>query len=195
MGTKIPLFFTILLVTAVQGIKVYRSTLDFLEEKLSGLHFLNSQNHSDFAQSFGLCLRFNFKRLGKSSDITKPRIIYIPSPYSKRNFLTLTAEYEGAWFHFGNYERPNAYSNWVLFEPPDNFKIWSANKWHHLCIAFEKSTSFVKLVKVLFSKLIWTIFAKVTFKREKVNAVANSLSLYQENIAFTLYYELWPRHS
>ena len=152
MVTKSPLFIAILIVSGTKGIKVYRSTVDFLDEKLSGLHFLNNQNPAKFSQSFGLCLRFNFKKLGKSSDITKPTIIYIPNPHSKKSFVRLRAEYEGTWFHLGNYERQNAFSNWVLFEPPDNFYlIWSANKWHHLCFAFEKSTSFVTLVKVFLS--------------------------------------------
>ena len=168
----ISLLFPILIVTGIKGIEVYRSTLEFLDEKLSGLYFLNNQNQANFSQSFGLCLRFNYKKLGKSSDYEKPRIIYIPNTCCKRNFMALTAEYPGTWFSLGNYGKPNAYSTWVLFEPPDNFDIWSANKWHHLCITFEKSTSSVKLVKVFHniidnkiyreSSPFWNVFASGT---------------------------------
>ena len=40
-------------------------------------------------------------------------------------------------------------SNWIMKDPKTNqFNIWYADHWHHLCICYTKATSSISIVKV-----------------------------------------------
>ena len=149
--------YFLLLLKISDGIKIYRSTLQIFDENsLSGLHYSNYQNFLTFSNSFSACIRFNYKRLAGSFAYGRSRIFHFPNQNFRETFFKafvgLSAEYPGTWFHLGNYERNNSYSNWILLEPPNSHDIWSAYKWHHLCFSFAKSKSLVTLVKVSYNK-------------------------------------------
>ena len=145
--------YFLLLLKLCDGIKIYRSTLHIFDENaVSGLHFFNDFNYNNFSNSLSACVRFNYKRLAGSFAYGRSRIFHFPNQDFKETFfkafVALSAEYPGTWFHLGNYERNNSYSNWILLEPHGNHDIWNAFNWHHLCFSFEKSQSFVSIVKV-----------------------------------------------
>ena len=52
----------------------------------------------------------------------------------------------------GNEEKgiePGYFSNWIMKDPKTNqFNIWYADHWHHLCIRYAKATSSIAIVKV-----------------------------------------------
>ena len=55
----------------------------------------------------------------------------------------------------GNEEKgiePGYFSNWIMKDPKTNqFNIWYADHWHHLCIRYAKATSSIAIVKVSLS--------------------------------------------
>ena len=64
--------------------------------------------------------------------------------------MTMDASYPSTWFHFGNQNRENARSNWIMKDLFRNsFLQWYVDKWHHLCISYDKKNNHIAVVKVL----------------------------------------------
>ena len=51
----------------------------------------------------------------------------------------------------GIYLKEKGYDNWILRELPDNFIVWTTNKWHHVCLSYSKVNSRIIVVKVQIS--------------------------------------------
>ena len=65
------------------------------------------------------------------------------------NMLWLGAWYNFSFFGMGNPRGPGSYASFLLKYPgTKEFKIWIPNKWTHICISYEKRTSFLRMVKV-----------------------------------------------
>ena len=135
----------LLFISSCFSLKLYKSNLPFLNEsENSGLHYTNEHEGFTFSNSITFCLRFKYQRLFKD-----PKILLIQEPHANNNFLMLNAQYPHTWFHFGNVYYESARSNWILKDPvKNNFNIWYANKWQHLCISYSKLTSYISVVKV-----------------------------------------------
>ena len=133
------IFLTLLKISCT--IKVYQSTINIPEAKISGIHFRNVQEHSNLSNDLSVCVRINFKRFDRD---------FCTKILDFGSFLWLHApNTPGTWLGFGNYDKTNAYSNWILREPQNNdYDIWTVNTWHHFCMGYSKLKSEVQVVKV-----------------------------------------------
>ncbi len=65
--------------------------------------------------------------------------------------LDLVINTPKTWFGFGYPRLAGSYKSYIL-QWRDAYgakEAWSANRWIHLCLAYEKETGFLKVVKVL----------------------------------------------
>ena len=127
----------------------YKSTLSLLEanHKISGLHLLKNDelSNTNYSNSFSTCIRFNYNRLGIGNEA---RIFDYAWPAgSARPFLYMYARYPQSWMSFGHYENPTAFTGLILSEN-QIYNIWATQRWHHLCLAFDKANWGIRIVKV-----------------------------------------------
>ncbi len=55
-----------------------------------------------------------------------------------------------SWFSFGYPRQAGSYKSWIL-QFRDAYGVresWAANRWVHLCLAYEKRTGFLRVVRV-----------------------------------------------
>jgi hypothetical protein len=110
-------------------------------EPLAGLKLQKDsiEESSNFSQGITICCRFNFKILSRS------KVFWI-----KSGDLTIASEagYTESFLFFWN-------MNWIMKEfESQKFRIWNTNRWHHICLSFNKNTSHVTFVKVRIFKYI-----------------------------------------
>ena len=157
------------LVSIIQTLSVFKSILNIENAKTipSGLHYRNPSKEVVEQHDFSACIRFRFKRLGITS--ADARILTIPNPKiidNSRLFLKTYVRYGATWFDFGNYEKVNGFSSFVIGDVyKDDFQIWSIDRWHHVCLAFDKNNFKVIFVKVRKTKFL------VMNDREKIHVV------------------------
>ena len=99
----------------------------------SGLK-LNHQNteKSKFENGVSICVRIYYERLGQPSKIIHHQIDYL---------LWLSMQYQETILTFAGIDM-------FLYQPEDdNFIIWATNRWHHICLSFDKQKLFLKVVK------------------------------------------------
>ncbi len=58
--------------------------------------------------------------------------------------------FPNSFFGFGHPRKFGSFKSWILqFKDAHGTKeLWGANRWIHICLAYEKSTGFVKVVRV-----------------------------------------------
>ena len=138
---------SLLLVTSSWALKIYHSTLSVSSNSgLSGLKYINAQNVDiDFNEGITICARFNYKKLGE-----KAWLFDLDRKGKGKPFLWFRIMYPNTWFGFGRYDKGRGYySSWVLKDPKtQNYNIWFANRWHHVCIAFDAKRSHIAVIKV-----------------------------------------------
>lgn len=149
----------IALVSSVESIKVLRNTLDISAPPplVGGASLVNASSDVS-TEDLTICLRFKLKILGwfeKNS-----RLLTIANWRDSEeddgdvfNMLWLGAWYPFSFFGFGNPKRSGSYASFLLKYPnTTEFKVWIPNKWTHLCLSYERKTSFLRVVKVHPSK-------------------------------------------
>ena len=132
------------LINTCLSLKIYRSNLSIGKSGLSGLKYVHSGQNLISTNSFTVCGRFNYKRLGGES------VIFDLDKNLAASFLWLTMGYPYTWVNFGNFETDHiASTSYILKDPKtDEFSIWYTNKWHHICFAYDAKTSHIAFVKV-----------------------------------------------
>ena len=106
-------------------------------EPLAGLKLQKGsvEKSSIFTEGITICSRFNYRVLSKS-------IIFSIGSDVDNWKITARAGYDETFLFFWNI-------NWIVKEPDTNkFRIWTTNRWHHICLSFNKSTYQLTLVKV-----------------------------------------------
>ena len=142
------LFHIILLVIFKEqsacAIKVYSSLYKPVEQLsgLSGLKYKNSNQIETKANSLTICARFNFLRLGLNS-----YLLYIRQP-NDIHFLKLRITYPYTFLHLGNVGKYHASSSWILQDITNDYVIFRASTWHHICLAYDSKRSHIAFVKV-----------------------------------------------
>ena len=135
-------------ITTSSALKIYRSSLPISNTSgLSGLKYKNEPNKNiDFKDGFTACARFNYKKLGGKAWLFD----FGTNGGDDREFLWFRIAYPATWFGLGNKKGGKGYvSSWVLQDPKtENYNIWYANKWHHVCIAFDAKRSHIAVIKV-----------------------------------------------
>ena len=114
-----------------QSIVVFSSLRENGTTVESGLKLLpESVSASNFTQGITICGRFNLARVGHSS-----WIIAIGSQ------MWLFMGYQETFLEFG-------FRNWVIKEiANDNFYLWSTNRWHQICLSFDRTQNHIMFVK------------------------------------------------
>ena len=111
-------------------------------EPLAGLKLQKDsiEKSSNFSKGITICCRFNFKILSRS------KVFWIKSGSSEGPTITSEAGYAESFLFFWN-------MNWIMKEAESQkFQIWNTNRWHHICLSFNKNTSHITFVKVRFIK-------------------------------------------
>ena len=112
-------------------------------EPLAGLKLQKDsiEKSSNFSQGITICCRFNFKILSRSN------VFWIKSGLSGGPTIASEAGYADSFLFFWN-------MNWIMKEAESQkFQIWNTNRWHHICLSFNKTTSHLTFVKVKLPKM------------------------------------------
>ena len=130
----------------ISALNVYQSSLTLTEaqNQLSGLYFLNTAQPSKYSNSLSTCIRFNYKRLGSGNEA---RVFAFDWPGSARNLLYFYARYPHTWMSLGLYENSTAFGGYIIGES-DKYIVWAPQRWHHICLSYDKQTAKISLVKV-----------------------------------------------
>ena len=90
---------------------------------------------TDFENGITICLRFNFMTLIGS-------IVFKHDRPGSPSMFEGQANYRQTFFFFGS-------MNWIIKDVELNsFLVWSTNRWHSICVAFDRTTSHITFVKV-----------------------------------------------
>ena len=150
------------LIPIVNSLQYYKSTLTLLESEknISGLHLQNTVKNPN-TSSFSISIRLHFNRLGRGNDA---RVFDLSWPEgSVRPFLYVYARYPYTWMSFGHYEHHenDTFVGYIISEndPPD-YLVWATNRWHHLCLAFDKANHKISIVKVSHA-LLFPVFLSI----------------------------------
>ena len=138
-------FLLILNATTTLALKVYKNVPNENPGAQSGLHFLKTNQNIVISGSVSFCVRFRFQELSWST-----RLWEIKKPNTKitNAFMWLSPNYPTTFFFFGQ-SASGETLNQVLKDPGKNtFILWFLNTWHQMCFSFDKSLSFIRLVKV-----------------------------------------------
>lgn len=138
----------LLLLKYSNSLILYQSTIPMQIEKVSGLHFLNDHSSKVDGHNLSACVRINYKRFKSYTGAT---ILHFGDITLARPFVNLAAGYPWTFPDLGIYLKEKGYDNWILRELPDNFIVWTTNKWHHVCLSYSKVNSRIIVVKVQIS--------------------------------------------
>ena len=134
---KILLLFIHLQFQNAQALLTYESTLPINETNpFAGLKFVKDSIKIDtnFKDGITICLRLYLRKLGG--------VVFKHEYPGKPVFMEAQAIYKRSFFFFGN-------MNWIVKDLQKNsFFIWSTNRWHSVCVSFDKKTSQITFVKV-----------------------------------------------
>ena len=90
---------------------------------------------TNFENGITICLRFNFMTLIGS-------IVFKHDRPGSPSMFEGQANYRQTFFFFGT-------MNWIIKDVKlDTFLVWSTNRWHSICVAFDRTTSHITFVKV-----------------------------------------------
>lgn len=149
MNHKILLLeFFLLLLKYSDSLILYQSTIPIQIEEVSGLHFVPGHLLKVYDHSLSACVRINYKRFKSYTGAT---ILHFGDLNLARPFVNLAAGYPWTFPDLGLYLKEKGYDNWILRELPENYIVWTTNKWHHVCLSYSKVNSSVIVVKVQFS--------------------------------------------
>ena len=132
-------------------IKVYKSTVSSDDEPvLSGL-VLKNDSIKNIAltdlRGVSFCARFNYMRLmGPETPLLWIKSNKSPTDWQLTYFLI---GYDSSFMAFGNQDDNGDIPSWIIKEEnSQEYTVWAANKWHHVCYSYSASTSRIQLIKV-----------------------------------------------
>ncbi len=142
------LILSLATLTIQKQVKVYESTSPLYATKvLSGLQLSNPNLDVDIGKMPGIsyCIRFNYKRLMHS----KSRLAGVQSKDWSWSLLQFLVGYWYSFTAFGTYDELRGIPGWIQqVVGAKNFLMWSANRWHHICVSFAKKDNHIMFIKV-----------------------------------------------
>ena len=116
------------------AIQIYSSkTTNGSVTSLNGL-VLVPKTPNNLTQGVTLCGRFYYIRIIESLSV--PFFVHSKS----YQYFLAKMGYQETFWGFADF-------NWILKESERSFRIWAANRWHHICIALDKSIKHFVVVK------------------------------------------------
>ena len=132
-------FVIYLQLQSCQALLTYKSTLPLnATGPFAGIRLLKESIRKDtnFTNGISICVRFNYRQLGGGT------FIFAHHKPGEDQFVMAQAGYDETFFFFGK-------MNWILKDmKTDSFLVWSTNRWHSICVCFDRNTSHITLVKV-----------------------------------------------
>ena len=132
---QILFIFLLIILHISQALVTYQSTIPLnATSPFSGLKLDKESIKKDtnFSNGITICIRFNYRQLNINL------IIF----FNQQSGTKTRAGYQRTFFDFGG-------MNWMIKDlKRDSFHIWSTNRWHSLCVSFDKATSHIAYVKV-----------------------------------------------
>ena len=126
--------YILILLPCVYSLKVYQSLLPPESQfGLAGLKLKTTDyNGVALSNSLTICARFNFGRLQNS-------ILFDIANKKNEHYTNLQIKYPNTWLRFGDSRNgPKSFASWVMQDPvTEEYTIFFANKWHHLCLSYE----------------------------------------------------------
>ena len=113
--------------------------------QISGMKYQpENQKNVSFTNNLSFCARFNYRILNKLLFRT------FSQSRSENSFIYIKIGYPQTFFSIGDrINGNNSFDSWALKDPKTNeFNIWFAYKWHHICLAYHSGSSHVAFVKV-----------------------------------------------
>ena len=99
------------------------------------------EKNTNFTSGITICTRFNYKILSRDE------VFHIFSNKNGYHKIGSEAGYEESFLFLWNI-------NWIIKDPESNkFQLWITNNWHHICLSYDRSTSHVIFVKVIFNPI------------------------------------------
>ena len=96
---------------------------------------------TNLTKGITICGRFNYPRIIEETSI----LFYVKS--MSYEYLATKMGYQETFWGIADY-------NWILKDPIKNtFRVWAANRWHHICLALDKALSHFVVVKVILDTL------------------------------------------
>ena len=124
---------------AANTVGVYQSQGDFKNSsnsQINGLKF-KLEPETNLDKGVTICGRFYYTRIIEATSI----LFYVKS-MSTYEFLATKMGYQETFWGIADY-------NWILKDTiRDTFRVWAANRWHHICLALDKESSHFVVVKV-----------------------------------------------
>ena len=98
--------------------------------------------------------RFNLKILGawhdKGALLTIANWLEDETTPVDMTLLFIEAWYPVTFFEFGNPKAKGSFGAFLLQDPTtEQYSIWTPNKWTHLCFSYERTSNFIRMVKVV----------------------------------------------
>ena len=138
-------FLTLIQIKLFEAIAIYESEEALnATDPFAGLKFIrnSTKQDSDFTQGVTFCVRFNFNRLSDGSTIFS-----VENPGRPLAVLAF-AGYQETFLFFGG-------MNWIVKDPESQtFRLWTTNKWHHMCLGYDRNSSFLTLIRVKIALII-----------------------------------------
>ena len=132
---QILFIFLLIILDFSQALVTYQSIIPLnATTPFSGLKLDKEsiKNDTNFSDGITICIRFNYRQLNIN-------LIIFFNQYSGTK---TRAGYQRTFLDFGG-------MNWMIKDlKRDSFHIWSTNRWHSLCVSFDKATSHIAYVKV-----------------------------------------------
>ena len=132
--------FIIFMLSSCASLKIYQSIYKGQPGE-SGLKCYKPNYLNFLTNSLSFCMRFNYKKLDTI-------LFHFNSPDSDIDTI-LHFKYPYSFFGWGFDSNPRSFKSWLLKDPKtNNFDIWCAYKWHHVCFAYDSNTNHIVLIKV-----------------------------------------------
>ena len=146
------LIILLLEVLANDAIRILRNTVDVSVLKPVGGAHLTNVSDSVITNDLSFCFRFHLKVLGGHE--YKAQLLMIEDWRDTNDdpdfrLLWFPAKYPETFFGFGYPRNHDSYGSYLLKDPvKDTYQIFTPFRWSHLCFSYEKSTSYIRMVKV-----------------------------------------------
>ena len=129
-----------------QALVTYKSTLPLnATAPNAGLKLIKEsiKKYTNFEKGITICIRFNFLAFVWSPIFTHDvGLATDRQTFNAQATFSAMAEYKKTFFIFGNM------GSIVKDAKSDTFLLWSTNRWHSICVAFNRTNSHITFVKV-----------------------------------------------
>ena len=129
-----------------QALVTYKSTLPLnATAPNAGLKLIKEsiKRDTNFEKGITICIRFNFLALVSSPLFTRDVGLATDwQTFNAQSTFSAWADYKKTYFAFGTIF-------WIVNDAKSGtFLLWSTNRWHSICVAFDRTNSHITFVKV-----------------------------------------------